>query len=379
MMPRASLRKLLLVAALLAVSWPATKMLRRWSEIHSPEVFKVDFALYYATALQGRTMGWNTLYDLEAQRTAFRRVSTDLFLFPTTNTPQMALLIAPLTRLPLDTAYQLWSLLLLASLGMCAALMAPGGPGARLLQGAMVLVPYPSVLALQLGQVIALQMAALAISFALLRRGRETAAGLALLPLVLKPQGLVLVPFALLAAGRRRAFVSFALATLVLGAVVVAVVGLEGARSYLERIGYAASHPHEFWVSYSYTLTMHFSTVAGRTLMQVTAVALALVAAWRHREHPEIGIAAAILASLLASPYLHLPDLMLLFPAAWLVLRVLPAPWTALYLLGTYVFLLLCTHDYTHVAARWVLLLEVIWLAALPVLPRGLVGAQEPA
>lgn len=372
-------RRVLVAAALLAVAWPAATMLRRWSQIRSPEVFRVDFALYYATALQGRTLGWGTLYDLEAQRAFFRGVSPDLFLFPTTYTPQMALLIAPLTLLPLDTAYRLWSLLLLASLATAAALLAPGTATERLLLGAMVLVPYPSTFALQLGQVIALQLAALGVSYALLRRGRETAAGLALLPLVLKPQGLVLVPFALLLAGRRRAFAVFALATVALGCAVLAVIGLDGARAYVARVAYAASHPREFWVSYSYTATMHFSTVAGRTLMQLTAVALALAAAFRHRAHPEIGIAAAILASLLASPYLHLPDLMLLFAAGWLLLRVLPAPWTALYLLGVYLFLALCTHEYAHVAARWVLLLESVGLVALPLLPPRLAAARVPA
>lgn len=378
-MRRAILSKILLAAALVAVAVPAGRTLRRWSEIRTPELFKVDFALYYATALQGRTLGWNTLYDLDKQREAFTRVSPELYLFPTTYTPPMALLIAPLTALSLDSAYRAWSLLLLLSLAVCAALLAPGNAAARALQGAMVLVPYPAVLGMQMGQVIALQLAALAVSVWLLRRGREAAAGFALLPVVLKPQGFVLVPFALLAAGRRRAFAAFLVAALLLAALVLPVIGLDGARAYLQRLAYASTHPREFWVSYSYTATMHFSTAAGRALMQVTAVLLAMVAAYRHRARVEPGLAAAIIASLLASPYLHLYDLMLLFAAGWLTLRAWPSPWTALYLLAVFVFLVLCTHAYAHVAARWVLLLEAGWLVSLALLPRGLLAAEARA
>ena len=368
MIPK-GVRNLLLTAALLAVALPAGKTLRRWADIHTPELFKLDFALYYATAQQGRSEGFRTLYDVDAQRRAFTRVSPELYLFPTTYTPPMAMLVVPLSFLSLDRAYRIWSLLLLLSLAICAGALAPGRPLERLLQAAMVLVPYPAVLGLQEGQVIALQMAAVGVAVWLLRRGREAAAGVALLPLVLKPQGFVLVPFALLVSGRRRAFTAFLVAALLLGFAVLSVIGLDGARAYLARLAYASAHPREFWVGYAYTATMHFSTAWGRALMQATAVLLALFAAFRHRGRVEMGLAAAILASLLASPYLHLYDLTLLFVAGWLTLRALPSPLTAMYLLVVYVFLVLCTHQNVGIAGRWVLLLEAVWLVALSLLP----------
>jgi hypothetical protein len=51
-------------------------------------------------------------------------------------------------------------------------------------------------------------------------------------------------------------------------------------------------------------------------------VAIAVVAAWRHRyQGPEIPIAAGIVGSLLATPYLGFQDFLMLVLAGWLVVR----------------------------------------------------------
>ena len=81
------------------------------------------------------------------------------------------------------------------------------------------------------------------------------------------------------------------------------------------------------------------------------------------------------MGSLLASPYLHLYDFMLLFPAAWLLLRVAPAAWVVPPLLACYLFLLLSTHS--GPGARWVLLCECIWICAFACTPPRWVAARS--
>jgi len=120
-------------------------------------------------------------------------------------------------------------------------------------------------------------------------------------------------------------------------------------------------------VAWDYTLARHFQSSAGRTAALVSVAALALVAARRHRANPEIVYGAAIIGSLLASPYLHLYDFMWLFPAGWLVVRAIPAPLALLPIAACYVFLLFSTHD--GKGARWVLLSECVGAVALALAP----------
>ena len=202
-----------------------------------------------------------------------------------------------------------------------------------------------------------------------------------LVVIALKPQGMLLVPFALLVAGRRKAFFAWAASMAAVGAVVLPLIGLAGLRAYLSRLSYAQSHPGEFWVGWAYNLSRHFEgTPVSMRLVELAAVGLALLAAFRQRAQLELVIAAALVGSLLATPFLHLDDLMLLFPAGWLVLRAAPSLWNALGLLVIYTFLMRCSQSGTPIAGRWVLLGECIWLVALAAWPRRFMSenAQAP-
>jgi hypothetical protein len=185
--------------------------------------------------------------------------------------------------------------------------------------------------------------------------------------IALKPQGLFLVPFALLAAGKRATFAAWAISMAAIGAGVLALIGLDGANAYAQRLLYAHAHPQEFWVAWSYTLVRRFDG-AGRIAVQLAVVAAVLLAAWRNREQTEVAIAAGLIGSLLATPFLHLNDLMLLFPVAWLILRAFPSLAVAGSLLVGYVLLCLCTPS-MPAWPRWVLLFECLWLVALAALP----------
>jgi hypothetical protein len=368
---RAALPVALVVAALAAAGRSALDDLWRWFHPAPGDLLRVDFTLYYASALQGLQEGWPRLWDLTAQHAVFDRSLPGLWWFPNVYTPAMSLAMVPFTSLPLERGYLIWSSLLLAAMLGCGWLLAPGRPALRAALVALAFLPYPVTLGLRMGQVIPLQMLALALAFALLLRGHERAAGSLLVVVALKPQGLILVPFALLVAGRRKAFVAWVVAMAVVGALVLPLIGIDGARAYLQRLDYAQGHPDEFWVDWSYNLSRRFDHLpATRRLVELLAAGVALFAAFRHRARVELVLAAGLLGALLASPFLHLDDLMLLFPAGWLVLRAVPSVWTALPLLAVYGFMVSCNRAGQHIAGRWLLLCEVLWLLALALLPR---------
>jgi len=251
-------RRSSLALAFVVLACAAVPNFRKWFELARSGLMRLDYALYYASALQGLQAGWHKLYDLEAQRAVFERISPDLWWFPNVYTPVLSLVMVPFTRLPLQAGYVLWSALLLSSLLLCWYWLAPGDRPLRGVQLAMLFVPYPVALGLWLGQVVALQMGAIALCWLLLRRGRERAAGAVLAVIALKPQGLFLVPFALLAAGKRATFAAWAICMAAIGACVLALIGLDGAAAYAQRLLYAHAHPDEFWVAWSYTLMRRF-------------------------------------------------------------------------------------------------------------------------
>jgi hypothetical protein len=358
-------RRAALALLFVALAWAALPTFRDWLSVRRPALLRLDYALYYASSVQGQTAGWHRLYDLEAQREVFQRISPDLWWFPNVYTPVLAVVMVPFTHLSLEAGYAVWSGILLLCAILSWSALAPGDRPLRGVQLAMLFVPYPVALGLWLGQVVAVQAAAVALCFVLLRRGHELAAGAALAVMALKPQTLFLVPFALLAAGRRKAFLGWALCMALIAAAAVALIGIDGARAYAERLRYAHDHAQEFWVAWSYTLTRRFEGPA-RIAVQLAVAATALLAAWRNRSRPEIALAAGLLGSLLATPFLHLNDHLLLFPAAWLVLRAFPSVGAVVPLLLGYVLLCLCTPQ-NDVWARWLPPFEAVWLAALAV------------
>src|SRR5205807_1823531 len=80
-------------------------------------------------------------------------------------------------------------------------LVAPGRRVVRLIHGVGAAVLLPVFVGILFGQVSLLVVAAVALSWWLLSRGRPWLAGLALSALILKPQIAFLVPLALLLAG----------------------------------------------------------------------------------------------------------------------------------------------------------------------------------
>jgi len=176
---------------------------------------------------------------------------------------------------------------------------------------------------LQLGQPGLFVALGVAGCYALLRSGRPFWAGIALGALVLKPQLAFLVPPALLVGGRYRAFWGSVVAIGVLALIAAVLVGPSGIATYQERLTFAAGVP----VNRELTIAGLIGNVPVARVIQVLLAiwSLVLVYRLRRRGHEWIFIP-VLVGGLVASPYLHLDDLVMLGLAGWLYLRTSPRP-----------------------------------------------------
>ena len=300
--------------------------LYQWAQAYVSDNFHNDLTFYYAAAKIGLTHGWQSIYDLQLQQEALDALGSGIqiaqlarFISP----PPVAWLAVPLTLLPFQVAYFVWSALLLSALGWTWYLAAPGTGRRRLVHLAAAIGWLPVIYGLQLGQPGLFVALGVAGSYALLRRGRPFWAGVALGALVLKPQLAFLVPAALLVSGRHRAFWGCVVAIGALALIAALLVGPTGISTYQERLNFAAGVP----VNRELTIAGLIGNVAVARVIQVALAIWALVLAYRlrGRGHEWVFIA-ALVGGLVASPYLHLDDLVMLGLAGWLFLRTSPRP-----------------------------------------------------
>jgi len=309
--------------------------LYQWAVAYASDRFHNDFTFYYSAAVVGVTHGWPSIYDLSLQQAELNALESGIkvaelarYISP----PPLAWLALPLTALPYPAAYWVWSGLLLAALLLTWWLVAPGSGPKRVIFLAAAVGWLPVIYGLQLGQPGLLVALGVAGSYALLRANRPLWAGVALGAAALKPQLAFLVPLALLAARQDRAFIGSAIA---LGALAVAsalALGTIGIGSYEARLTFAASVP----VNRELTLA-YFLGDAARPL-QVAIAGWSLVLAYRLRNRGlEWPFVCALVGGMLATPYVHLDDLLMLGLAGWLTLRAKTPAWTWVYVLAAMV------------------------------------------
>ena len=279
-----------------------------------------DFRLAYGAATVGINSGYSHLYDLAAQGRAIESLGSGFNPQPFISPPPLAWLVTPLLVLPFTAALVVWTLLLLAALGCTWYLLAPGSNLARSAYLALLLGVFPVAFGVMVGQPGAWVAAAVATAWWLMRHDRPVWAGVVLSLLVLKPQLALLVPLCLLVSGHARTFGAWLVATLLIGLVALALLGPDGVAHYRDVLALTQTP--------AWDITRHFSISgplglgAVLTVTQVAVVAVTLLAAWRHRGGgPELPMAAGIVGSLLATPYLGFQDFLMLIVAGWLVLR----------------------------------------------------------
>jgi len=300
--------------------------LYQWAQAYAADNFHNDLTFYYAAAKIGLTNGWQSIYDLQLQQEALDALGSGIQIAQLAryiSPPPVAWLAVPLTLLPFQVAYFVWSALLLGALGWAWYLAAPGTGRLRLVHLAAAIGWLPVIYGLQLGQPGLFVALGVAGSYALLRRDRPFWAGVALGALVLKPQLAFLVPAALLVSGRHRAFWGCVVAIGALALIAALLVGPTGISTYQERLNFAAGVP----VNRELTIAGLLGNVAVARVIQVVLAIWALVLAYRLRGRGhEWAFIAALVGGLVASPYLHLDDLVMLGLAGWLFLRTSPRP-----------------------------------------------------
>jgi hypothetical protein len=319
-------RNLAIAAGAVAAILFAAFDLYQWAQAYASDNFHNDLTFYYAAAKIGLNHGWQSIYDLRFQQEALDALNSRIQIAQLAryiSPPPVAWLAVPLTLLPFQVAYFVWSGLLLGALGWTWYLAAPGAGRLRLVHLAAAVGWLPVIYGLQLGQPGLFVALGVAGCYALLRRDRPFLAGVALGALVLKPQLAFLVPAALLVSGRYRAFWGSVVAIGALAALAAVVVGPEGITTYQQRLAFAAGVP----VNRELTIAGLMGNVpVARAVQALLALwALALVYRLRGRGHEWVFIP-ALVGGLVASPYLHLDDLVMLGLAGWLFLRTSPRP-----------------------------------------------------
>jgi hypothetical protein len=315
-------RNLGIASGALAATMFAGFDLYQWVAAYGSDNFHNDFTFYYAAARIGVTHGWQSIYDLGLQQSELYAIGSRIKIAELAryiSPPPLAWLALPFTLLPYPFAYMLWSALLLGALTGTWYLTAPGAGPARLIHLVAALAWLPVIYALQLGQPGLLVAVGVAGSYALLRKQRQFLSGVALGVIVLKPQLGFLLPIALLAGGRYRTAAGAAVG---IGALLLASainVGPDGIAAYAQRLSFAADVP----VNRQLTLALVIGSLAAARLVQAAIAIWALALVYRLRKQsPEWMFVLAILGGLLATPYLHIDDLVMLGLAVWLYLRI---------------------------------------------------------
>ena len=303
----------------------------QWSYTLHYKLAQPDFYVYYLAAQLGRAYGWAAIYD------------PAVFLPPVTaavgkplpylNPPELAWLVTPLSFLPYSMAAWIWTGLLAAAFAFVWYLAAPGRGMVRLIHGLGGAVLLPVFVGVLFGQVSLLVVAAVALCWWQLSRGRPWLAGLALGALILKPQLAFLVPLALLFAGYSRVFLAWLAISVPLAAVTLLATGTGVFHQISRSLQLVSGVPGPIQSSLLRQLPLPLAVVGIAAALGICALIL-----WRGRGRgPSLPIAVGLIASILVSPYVNFYDLSALVLAAWLILQSNPARWQRRVTLAMYV------------------------------------------
>lgn len=301
-----------------------------------PEEIGIDFHTYEAAARVGLQQGWSHIYDqglvAAAQTTLVPGERTQPYLSP----PPVAWLSVALAALPYGLAFYVWAVVILAAFALALAWSASSPGLARWIAVGGAIAPYWVLKAVRVGQVVPLVAASVVVAWRLVREDRQVAAGLILSLILLKPNTAILVPFALLAAGRYKTFVAWTAAAAAVAVVAAVTLGPHGMTSYMSQLT-GSLPPGADWLTLERAIGVNGVTALVSRLVIVGAT---LAAAFRLRSSPGLAIVVGILGSLLIAPYLHDSDLCLLSAAAFIVWEERPAmmwrvPLAAVWLVAT--------------------------------------------
>jgi len=279
------------------------------------EPIGIDFHTYLAAAQVGVERGWSQIYDQTLVAMEQKRLVPDQIAQPFLSPPTDAWLTAPLTPLPYWVAYWIWAAITLVAFAGALVWASQSRGPTRFVFAAAAIAPWWVLHAVNLGQVAPLVATGAVLATRLARERKDLAAGLALSLIYLKPNTALLVPFALLTAGRYRIFASWVGVGVVIAAVAFASLGAQGVSDYVSQLrGPLPEGANNLTLEGAFGVGGTFATA-----LRVVIVATSLAIAFRFRDSPGPALAAGALGSLLVVPYLHGSDLCLFGAATWIV------------------------------------------------------------
>jgi hypothetical protein len=279
------------------------------------EPIGIDFHTYLAAANVGVERGWSLIYDQTLVGTEQKRLVSDQVAQPFLSPPTDAWLTAPLIPLPYWVAYWIWAAITLAAFAGALVWASQSRGPTRFVVAAAAIAPWWVLHAVNLGQVAPLVATGVVLATRLARERKDLAAGLALSLIYLKPNTALLVPFALLIAGRYRIFASWVSVGVVIALVALVSMGAQGVSVYVSQLRGPLPEGAN-------NLTLEGALGIGgalATALRVVIAAASLAIAFRLRHTAGLALAAGALGSLLVVPYLHGSDLCLFSVAAWIV------------------------------------------------------------
>ena len=331
-------RWLMAVGAALVAAYLVT-----WAQLGHSSISRSDFTAFYTAGLLLREGHPATAYDVRAEAAVRDRLIAPVHdgNIPFDNAPPAAALIAPVTLVPLDAAYRVWTLAMLAVLvaAIVIALRAAPWPEAmtsssRAATGVIALAGAGTWLMFIQGQWGAVTALGLAIAYRDWRRGHRLRGGLvlALAAGIAKPH--LALGIAAFAVGwrQRRVLVGGAMGVLVLAACSLVLVGPGGVAAWVSNaVTQSALWDLRPMVSVIGIFGSWLGQTASAHALGVAGTAGACALAWRAgvlvRRKPagfDIALCAAVLLSLVGAPHAYGQDLAVLAPA-----MVIAAAWAA--------------------------------------------------
>ncbi len=331
--------------------------------------YEEDFRLNYVAAKIGFTYGWSHIYDLDLERrlsAGFSPVGSIIDSMHNYVTPPPLLwLVAPFTLFSVPTGYLLWTIFSLAALIAAWWLVCPGKGLGRVTLLLIALAIWPMHYTFWLGQTATVSIACLAVAWWLLEREDWAPAGaLMAFALFIKPQLLLLLPVALLVSGRWKPFLYCGLASGVLAAVSLAMIGQHGVIAYITSVNFTKVNPIHSVMTYAW-----FGRGPVATGIEVALGVIALALAWYRRERLDLVFALGIIGSTASASYLHEYDPAVWVLPAWIVLRSHPsAPqrvWLVIGILAAQLVAIGVFRPLLVWEAGWIVILGMEpWLAA---------------
>ncbi len=281
---------------------------------------KNDFRLYYAGAEVGLRYGWSHIYDARLEQAAVAALQPAGPWYALLTPAPITWLVAPLTLLGYSRAYWVWVALSVAALAAAVWFARP-----RHHPVALYLIWWAALGPLWFsayeGQVTILVAAALLVGWRLLETRRDFVGGAILALALFKPHLVLLLPLALLVAGRFRALLGFAAPAA--AAVIAMLVTLhpDGIQGYLVTL-FLPKPKTDTAETLNTALGGGTAVLAIQAAAVIAVIAIA-VRARRARTAWQV-VVSALLGSFLLASYWHPQDYLALDAAAAIMLAAGP-------------------------------------------------------